>query len=124
MVDTTNEWIISRTGIENRHITNEGEATSDMGAKIADELLKKSGKSAKEIDLILVSTSTPDVNVVSTASIIQDKTLTKIKNNPNITCINNECKSKIITYIKYNSNNMDYLYICATCGEKWTNKHI
>ena len=68
MVDTTNEWIISRTGIENRHIVNEGEATSDMGAHIANKLLKKSGKSAKEIDLILVATSTPDFPVVSTAA--------------------------------------------------------
>ena len=73
MVDTTNEWIISRTGIENRHIVNEGEATSDMGAQIANKLLKKSGKSAKEIDLILVATSTPDFPVVSTAALIQNK---------------------------------------------------
>jgi len=45
MVDTTNEWILSRTGIENRHLVKEGEATSDMGAHIAKKLLEKSGKS-------------------------------------------------------------------------------
>tara|TARA_B100001105_G_scaffold112608_2_gene90326 strand:+ start:2219 stop:3208 length:990 start_codon:yes stop_codon:yes gene_type:complete len=73
MVDTTNEWILSRTGIENRHLVKEGEATSDMGAHIAKILLEKSGKSPEEIDLILVATSTPDFPVVSTAALIQDK---------------------------------------------------
>ena len=73
MVDTTNEWILSRTGIENRHIVKEGEATSDMGTQIAKRLLEKSGKSPEEIDLILVATSTPDFPVVSTAALIQDK---------------------------------------------------
>ena len=73
MVDTTNEWILSRTGIENRHIVKEGEATSDMGTQIAKKLLEKSGKSPGEIDLILVATSTPDFPVVSTAALIQDK---------------------------------------------------
>ena len=73
MVDTTNEWILSRTGIENRHIVKEGEATSDMGTQIAKKLLEKSGKSPEEIDLILVATSTPDFPVVSTAALIQHK---------------------------------------------------
>ena len=73
MVDTTNEWILSRTGIENRHLVKEGEATSDMGTQIAKRLLEKSGKSPGEIDLILVATSTPDFPVVSTAALIQDK---------------------------------------------------
>ena len=73
MVDTTNEWILSRTGIENRHLVKEGEATSDMGTHIAKKLLEKSGKSPEEIDLILVATSTPDFPVVSTAALIQDK---------------------------------------------------
>ena len=73
MVDTTNEWILSRTGIENRHLVKEGEATSDMGTQIAKRLLEKSGKSPEEIDLILVATSTPDFPVVSTAALIQHK---------------------------------------------------
>ena len=73
MVDTTNEWILSRTGIENRHLVKEGEATSDMGTQIAKKLLEKSGKSPEEIDLILVATSTPDFPVVSTAALIQHK---------------------------------------------------
>ena len=73
MVDTTDEWIRSRTGIENRHIVAEGEATSDMGTQIAKQLLARSEKSAEEIDLILVATSTPDFPVVSTAALVQDK---------------------------------------------------
>ncbi|MEA1881490.1 MAG: beta-ketoacyl-ACP synthase III [Candidatus Marinimicrobia bacterium] len=73
MVETTDEWIRSRTGIENRHLVGEGEATSDMGAKIGKQLLEKSGKSPGDIDLILVATSTPDFPVVSTAALVQDK---------------------------------------------------
>ena len=73
MVDTTDEWIRSRTGIENRHIVAEGEATSDMGAQIAKQLLARSEKAAEDIDLILVATSTPDFIVVSTAALVQDK---------------------------------------------------
>ena len=73
MVDTTDEWIRSRTGIENRHIVAEGEATSDMGKQIAKQLLARSEKSAEDIDLILVATSTPDFPVVSTAALVQDK---------------------------------------------------
>ena len=73
MVETSDEWIKSRTGIEKRHLVGEGEATSDMGKEVALKLLKKSGKSADEIDLILVATSTPDFPVVSTAALVQDK---------------------------------------------------
>ena len=73
MVDTTDECFRSRTGIENRHIVAEGEATSDMGTQIAKQLLARSEKSAEDIDLILVATSTPDFPVVSTAALVQDK---------------------------------------------------
>ena len=73
MVDTSDEWILSRTGIEKRHLVSNGEATSDMCKEVALELLKKSNKNPGEIDLILVATSTPDVPVVSTAALVQDK---------------------------------------------------
>lgn len=73
MVDTSDEWIRTRTGIENRHLVSEGQATSDMGAEIAKILLDRSGRSPDEIDLILVATSTPDYPVVSTAALVQDK---------------------------------------------------
>ena len=73
IVDTTDDWIKSRTGITKRHIVQEGEATSDMCANIAKKLLKSSGKTPDEIDIIIVATSTPDHFVVSTAAIVQDK---------------------------------------------------
>ena len=73
MVDTSNEWILSRTGIEKRHIVSDGEATSDMCKEVAIALMEKSGKKPEEIDLILIATSTPDVPVVSTAALVQDK---------------------------------------------------
>jgi len=55
-----------------------------------------------------------------------DNTLPYIANNPNFQCINKECKAKTskIKYIKFDSENMKYLYICDTCGQKWTNKNI
>ena len=73
MVDTSDEWIRSRTGIEKRHLVGEGEATSDMCTMIAKQLLEKSDKSAQDIDLILIATSTPDYPVVSTAALVQIK---------------------------------------------------
>ena len=73
IVDTTDDWIKSRTGITKRHIVEEGEATSDMCANIAKKLLKSSGKTPEEIDIIIIATSTPDHFVVSTAAIVQDK---------------------------------------------------
>ena len=73
MVDTSDEWIRNRTGIETRHLVSEGEVTSDMCAQIANRLLEKSKKSAGEIDVILIATCTPDFPVVATAAIVQDK---------------------------------------------------
>ena len=73
MVDTSDEWIRNRTGIENRHLVSEGEATSDMCAHIANRLLEKSKKSAGGIDVILIATCTPDFPVVATAALVQDK---------------------------------------------------
>ena len=73
MVDTSEEWILSRTGIEKRHLVSKGEATSDMCEQVALELIKKSGMNPEDIDLILIATSTPDVPVVSTAALVQDK---------------------------------------------------
>ena len=73
MVNTSDEWIRNRTGIEKRHLVSEGEVTSDMCAHIANRLLEKSKKSAGEIDVILIATCTPDFPVVATAAIVQDK---------------------------------------------------
>ncbi len=72
MVDTTDEWIRTRTGIRERRILTEG-ATSDLGARAAECLLKRRGISAEEIDLIVVATVTPDMFFPATAYLIQEK---------------------------------------------------
>ena len=74
MVDTTDEWITSRTGIKERRILKgEGKGTSDMGAAAVNDLLKKRGIGAEEIDLIICCTVTPDLVFPATANIISDK---------------------------------------------------
>lgn len=73
MVDTSDEWIRTRTGITERRLVAEGEATSDMGAAISNQLIQRCGKDPEEIDLIILATSTPDMPVVATAAIVQDK---------------------------------------------------
>ena len=73
MVDTSDEWIQSRTGIKERRLVKKGEATSDMAANIANHLLEKSGKSPEDIDVIIIATCTPDMLVVSTAALVQEK---------------------------------------------------
>ncbi len=74
MVDTTDEWIRSHTGIGARHIAADGMLTSDLGADAAKKALAKAGVSPKELDFILVATATSDyLGFPSTACIIQDK---------------------------------------------------
>ena len=74
MVDTTDEWILKRTGIKERHIAADDEVTSDMGAKAAELAIERSGIAKEEIDLVLCATVTPDYfNMPSTACIISDK---------------------------------------------------
>ena len=71
LVDTSDEWIRSRTGITQRHVVGENEASSDISTRIAETLLEKRGISADEIDLIIVGTVTPDYFTPSTAALIQ-----------------------------------------------------
>ncbi|HEY8461698.1 MAG TPA: beta-ketoacyl-ACP synthase III [Blastocatellia bacterium] len=73
MVDTSNEWIVERTGIHERHWVEKGTPTSELGVKAVDDLLKRRGIEADEIELIIVSTVTPDMFFPSTACLIQDK---------------------------------------------------
>ena len=74
MVDTNEDWIISRTGIKERRILKgEGLGTSDLGVEAVKELFKKTGTQAQEIDLIICATATPDRIFPSTACIIADK---------------------------------------------------
>ncbi len=72
MVDTSDEWIRSRTGIEKRHIVSSNEASSDLSTCVANQLLKKRGIDASQIDVIIVSTVTPDHLTPSTAAIVQN----------------------------------------------------
>ena len=73
MVDTTDEWIMTRTGIKERHIASEDEATSDLAYKAGLAAVENSGLAIDDIDLIIVATSTPDRLAPSTAAIVQDK---------------------------------------------------
>lgn len=74
MVDTTDQWIRTRTGIEERRILKEeGKATSDMAVKAIEEVLEKRGIGAEELDMVIVSTITGDLIFPSTSNIICDK---------------------------------------------------
>jgi 3-oxoacyl-[acyl-carrier-protein] synthase-3 len=74
LVDTNDEWIISRTGIKERRILKgENKGSSDLGAEAIKLLLKKTNTSVEEIDLIICATATPDMMFPSTACIISDK---------------------------------------------------
>jgi len=70
-VDTTDQWIKSRSGIERRHIAAKGENTSDLGAAAAQAALDNAGLKADDIDAIIVATSTPDLTFPSCATMIQ-----------------------------------------------------
>ncbi len=71
MVDTTDQWIMDRTGIRERRIAAENEATSDMGAAAARQALEMAGLNAEELDLIIVATITPDMGFPNTACFVQ-----------------------------------------------------
>ena len=73
LVDTSNDWIVERTGIRDRRIADPETATSDMCLKAAKAALKDAGVKAEELDLIIVATATPDYIYPSTACIVQDK---------------------------------------------------
>ena len=60
MVDTTDEWIVERTGIKQRHFAVEGEFTSHLGIKAANDALARAGLTGNDIDMIIVATTTPD----------------------------------------------------------------
>ena len=73
MVETTNEWILQRTGIRERHIVDPGVATSDLAKEAAVAALERAGLAADDIGLIVVGTVTPDMMFPSTACLIQHK---------------------------------------------------
>ena len=71
IVDTTDEWIVQRTGIRERRIAQEGETTSTLATGAAQQALANAGRSAADVDLIVVATSTPDYTFPSTATQVQ-----------------------------------------------------
>lgn len=73
MVDTSDEWIVTRTGMRERRIAGEGEYTSDLGVRAAKRAIDSSGIDADQIDLVLVATLTPDYLFPSTACLIQSE---------------------------------------------------
>jgi 3-oxoacyl-[acyl-carrier-protein] synthase III len=73
IVDTSDEWISSRSGIRQRHIAAEGQTTSDLGYRAAVRAMEAAGVVASELDLIIVGTTTPDLIFPSTACLIQHR---------------------------------------------------
>ncbi|MDZ3837281.1 MAG: beta-ketoacyl-ACP synthase III [Rhodospirillales bacterium] len=72
-IETSNDWIVTRTGIQRRHIAAEGEFTSDLAAAAARRALAHAGIGAADVDLIVVATSTPDDTFPATATQVQAK---------------------------------------------------
>lgn len=73
MVETTDEWIIERTGIRERRIADPGMVTSDMAAEAAKNAIERAGLKPKDIDMIIVGTVTPDMPMPATAVFVQQK---------------------------------------------------
>lgn len=73
LVDTTNEWILDRTGIEERHVVDKGMATSDLAVGAIRKLLAQKNLTPDDIELIIVGTVTPDMFFPSTACLVQTK---------------------------------------------------
>ena len=70
-VDTSDEWIVERTGIRNRHIAGDGETTSTLATDAAEAALEAAGLAAQDIDLIILATATPDQTFPASATIVQ-----------------------------------------------------
>jgi len=73
MVETTDEWILQRTGIRERHIADRGVGTSDLAYEASKKAIERAGLTADDIDLIIVGTTTPDMPFPSTACLLQTK---------------------------------------------------
>ena len=73
MVDTSNEWILQRTGVRERHIANDDVATSDLAAEAARGAISQAGLTPSDIEFLVVGTTTPDMFFPSTACLVQDK---------------------------------------------------
>lgn len=72
-IETSDEWIVSRTGIESRHVAADGEMTSDLAFQACQRAMQAAGITADEVDLIVCATTTPDMVMPSTACLLQAK---------------------------------------------------
>ena len=72
-VETSDEWIVTRTGIKERRIAGEGESTSHLGSKAGQKALEQAGIAAEDLDLIIVATITPDTLTPATACYVQQQ---------------------------------------------------
>ncbi len=73
MVQTTDEWIVQRTGIRERHLADASEATSDLAVRAAQQALERAGLGPEDVDFIVVGTTTPDMVFPTTANFVQHK---------------------------------------------------
>ena len=73
MVDTNNDWILTRVGIRERHIVDPGVATSDLAVEATKKALQQRGLTPADIELIVLGTVTPDMLFPSTACVVQNK---------------------------------------------------
>jgi len=73
LIDTNDEWIVTRTGIKTRHVAQEGELASDLCVSAVEDMMAKSGKAVKDVDFIIVCTTSPDQTMPNTSSRVQDK---------------------------------------------------
>ena len=73
LVDTSDEWIVSRSGIRERHLIGDGQTTSDMAVEAAKKAMEAASVDASELDLIIVGTTTPDFIFPSTACLVQNR---------------------------------------------------
>ncbi len=73
LVDTSDEWIVQRTGIRQRHIAAEGEFTSDLAAAAGRKAMENAGFEIGDIDLVVCATTTPDMTFPATAAVVQQK---------------------------------------------------
>ncbi len=73
MVETSDEWIVQRTGIRQRHVADEGEATSDLAVRAAQQALERAGLVPEDVDFIVVGTTTPDMFFPTTGNMVQHR---------------------------------------------------
>ena len=73
MVDTTDEWIRTRTGVERRHVCADDETTSDMCVEAAKNAMESAGVTAEEIDMVVIGTTSPDLIFPNIATLVQHR---------------------------------------------------